>query len=150
MAATESVLTWEMLAERAMNKADAAFNASADIISNAVSTYGPQAVDMMLMVVRIDNIQQLVYGGLILLMNIILIVWFIKIFRKHLREDCNGEWLAIEPMPSLLGCIPFAVVTVSMSFMTKTIFNVWVWAGVFAPEVWVAKQIVDKIAKMAQ
>jgi hypothetical protein len=145
MATTESVLTWEILAERAMNKADAVFTASADIISNAVTAYGPQAVEMMLTVIQIDNIQRLVYGGLLFILMVTTTIIFGRQVIKHIKEDCNGVAGDCEPYPTLMLLIPFILATMTLPYQVNSFFNVWTWVGAVEPKVWVAKQVVRKI-----
>lgn len=148
---TPPVLTWEMLAERAMNKADTVFTASADIITNAINTYGPQAVDMMLTVIRLDNLQKLIYGGLLLIICVLIgIIGFFKI-NKHAKEDLDGRWSLLHG-GVLSFILIYAVFTIFLvlPFSVNTVLDVWTWVGVVEPKVWVAKQVVNKITNTLQ
>ncbi len=62
----------------------------ADAIDKAVATYGPQAVDLAMMVYRVEAIQQLVNAGVYVSISVLIAwIWLVP-FRKMVIKDLEG------------------------------------------------------------
>lgn len=124
----------------AADKASNVFEAASNIISHAVDTYGPQAVDAVLWVVRVDAIQYLVLGWVMFLMFLtsVIFVWTGFSNRKWLeRWDEMGEGRTLVTFILGVNSIP-------------RITNVWEYTAVAKPELYLAKQAVDIVKAKLQ
>lgn len=99
--------------------------------------YGPKVVDAALIVARIDAIQILVLGFCWLIGLIICVSWVVYCIKRNteLKNRSDGGWLVVAfttgLFPALCCCV--GVVTY--------LFNVFAWAGVFHPEIWIAAKV---------
>lgn len=136
----EKNIGWEQLVDKAVDKAGNVFEAVYNSISGAVTTYGPQVVDAVLWVIRIDGIQALFWGFLTLIISTIFWVKLIKFWKSG--EAGDGTFFI-----TAIGTFFSAVVVGPILY--SSVFNIWVWTQVIKPELWIAKQVVVKIEKMA-
>ena len=140
------------LVERAAAGAVNIFEASANILSNAIDQYGPTTIEGIMWIVRIDALQVLVNGWFWLFMVVGSWWWFVTgIIRRdwidRLETTIGNESSCLL---LILGGI-LSVVTVA-AFLSKIIIitNIWLYVALVKPELYVAKQAVDVvIAKMA-
>lgn len=142
------VLGWEQLADKALTNAGNVFEAVSQVISGAVANYGPSVVDAVLWVIRIDHIQPLLYGSMVLIMAIVFwIVWGRRVKKQYLAVGCDvGNMDFGTGLLTFVG--GFATLFFVIPFVISTLFNVWNWTAVVKPELWIAKQIVVKIDNM--
>lgn len=135
----------------AADKASNVFEAASNIISHAVDTYGPQAVDAVLWVVRVDAIQYLVLGWVMFLMFLtsVIFVWTGFSNRKWLeRWDKMGEGRTF--VTFILGVITLVVTFILGVNSIPRITNVWEYTAVAKPELYLAKQAVDIVKAKLQ
>lgn len=145
---TEKVLGWEQLANKALDNASNVFEAVSKSITGAINEYGATAVDAVLWVIRVDNIQKLVFGFLLLI--ILSIYWFI--FGRKLNRHINqvGRVTNIDFSMGFVTVISGVITIVLVTtVLVRTVLDAWVWVGVFKPELWIAKQVVVKIENIA-
>lgn len=127
-------------------------------IQSLVQEYGPQAVELALWTVRVDGIQELASGFLFL---IFACLWAPKVMRKTWNnileqkrryekalEEARGHYVSDDGyqfsvvMFLVIGAAPVAITT----FMAVNILSsVWSWVKVFAPMVYVAKQVTYRV-----
>lgn len=127
-------------------------------IQSLVQEYGPQAVELALWTVRVDGIQELASGFLFL---IFACLWAPTVMRKTWNntleakrnyekalEEARGQYVSNKRYESsvfmfvFIGTAPVAVTTY---MAVNTLSSVWSWVKVFAPMVYVAKQVTDKV-----
>lgn len=135
----------------AADKASNVFEAASNIISHAVDTYGPQAVDAVLWVVRVDAIQYLVLGWVMFLMFLtsVIFVWTGFSNREWLeRWDEMGEGRTL--VTFILGVITLVVTIILGVNSIPRITNVWEYTAVAKPELYLAKQAVDIVKAKLQ
>lgn len=127
-------------------------------IQSLVQEYGPQAVELALWTIRVDGIQELASGFLFL---IFACLWAPTVMRKtwnstleekrkyeKVLEEAKGQYVDDRSYQSsvfmfvVLGTAPVATTTfIAVSILS----SVWSWVKVFAPMVYVAKQVTDKV-----
>lgn len=120
-----------------------------DSIQNGVVTvagqaikYTPDVMDAALMVIRIDNIQQLIKSFVFLVLGIILIYVLYKqaiMYRKsdYYGKDSISMWIFFTAIPA---CIinPTGLIG---------ILNIWTWVGIFQPKLYIAHLLMEKVMK---
>ena len=135
----------------AADKASNVFEAASNIISHAVDAYGPQAVDAVLWVVRVDAIQYLVLGWVMFLMFLtsVIFVWTGFSNRYWLeRWDEMGEGRMF--VTFILGVITLGGSIILGVNSIPRITNVWEYTAVAKPELYLAKQAVDIVKAKLQ
>lgn len=108
--------------------------------------YAPQvakeAVDAALGVVRINGIQQLVYGFLGLALQIVLIIFFVVLLKKTAKIQDGSDRI---PAIFVLVLVEGGASLFTSMFLTVKLFNVWNWIMVYEPKLWIAKALFDKV-----
>ena len=128
----------------AADKASNVFEAASNIISHAVDVYGPQAVDAVLWVVRVDAIQALVLGWVMffLFLTSVIFVWTGFSNRNWLeRWNDMGEGRTF--VTFILGVITLVTTILLGVNSIPRIVDVWQYTAVAKPELYLAKQAVD-------
>ena len=143
------VLNIDQVIAKALDKTVDVFEAVSKTLTNAVTEYGPQAVEAVLWVIRLDHIQILATGVLWLI--VLLVFWFK--WWKVLKADYAKNNNRVEYMSTQV-CVPtffalFFTVIISLNPVVE-IFNVWNYVAVAKPEMWIAKQVVVKVESMAK
>ena len=132
------------------DKSSDIFQASSEIITKSIEKYGPQAIDAVLWVVRLDSIQVLITS----LVSLIACFIAFKIFRKiGFKKDwyCGGDNHYDES-----GVFKFFsswIATFVIIFVTfisiKNLTNVWNYVAIAKPEIYLVKQVVDVVKEKA-
>lgn len=112
-------------------------------LSDLAVSHGDEAVDLILTVARVDAASVLIYG---LLFTAVSIVWGYVSFGRYFRWAMKEAERCADPGPWLLwvftGVGPTAVSTI---IGASGILNIWAWAGVIEPKLWVAKKLLSGV-----
>lgn len=149
--------TMAAVADKALDKTDALitkvadisgnmFEAASNLVTKGIDQYGSQAIDAVLWVVRFDGIQNLIYG------LIYCIICGFLLFKIHWSKTTNIYDTNKRMDPVNYG-LPIAfgwVVTILISLVLwnagiKPVTNVWNWAMVVKPEIYLVKKTIDLI-----
>lgn len=128
----------------AAEKATNVFEAAANILTDAVATYGPQAVDAVLWVIRFDAVQYLVIRWL---MFIVSLSGAIFAWTGFTRRNWRERWIRGSGDDNVLqffmGLALFITIIVTGIHSIGRVTNVWQYVAVAKPELYLAKQAVD-------
>lgn len=128
----------------AAEKATNVFEAAANILTDAVATYGPQAVDAVLWVVRFDAVQYLVIGWL---MFIVAMSGAIFAWTGFTRRNWRRRWIEGSEgdnfLQFIMGLVLFITVILTGIHSIGRVTDVWQYVAVAKPELYLAKQAVD-------
>lgn len=108
------------------------------LATETTSKYGPVAWDTMLWLVRIDAIQYLGAGFICLGILIAILYWSIRLIKEGIKEQEERKGV-----PGIL-----LLVVGGTGFFVGTVVNlldIWNWVGLFYPELYLAKQLIDKV-----
>ena len=144
------------LIEKASAKAFDIFSAAANVLTDGIKEYGPQVVDAVLWVVRIDAIQSLLIEWLWFVVCLIILVkiirgWFYNDWNKTL-EDRNTDSADISGLQFLsvvIGVFCCVGIIVSSSY----VLDVWKYTAIVKPELYLVKKtmnIVEERMKKVQ
>lgn len=153
-----SEVTMAQVADKALDKvstvvekaADAAtdiFSAAAGIMSDAAGKYGPQVIDSVLWVVRIDAIQYLLIGWLSFFALLSYWAWVWTGFSRRNWSDRMSECSSDGGIHAILA---FSVILTLVIFSVSTvqrITDVWKYTAVIKPELYLVKKTVDMVEK---
>lgn len=131
-------------------------------LAELAEQYGPQAVDMILTIVRLENGGKLLGAAVALAVFSTAFIYGIKIFRKGLttaRAYKKEYWKASGTQSSALeaaggtdgdGYMWFgsilSVISGGLSLAALgTLTSLWIWVGLFAPELWLARKAIEKV-----
>lgn len=136
------------LISSAADKAGDIFQASSEIITNAIEKYGQQAIDAVLWVVRIDAAQVL-FSGFLLFFLAFLSIYLLKNKLKVDRGWYNGGYKE----DSMFKFLFMWGSTIAICWMFvlgfKIVTNVWYYVAVAKPEIYLVKQVVDVVKQKA-
>ena len=111
-----------------------------DRIAEIGQQYGPQAAELALNVYRIEAINNLLVGGLFLLLTIAFVAgtaWAsIKVVR--LMRDEDEELMILFASIALVGSVPSALFFLGAASRLVDAYN---WIGLWHPEVLMARQV---------
>lgn len=132
---------------KAADTATDVFQAASTVITDAVATYGPQAVDALLWVVRIDAAQQLISAALAMVGVIwgVVFVWT-GFTRREWAQRISDASEGFLYLPICAAAVIAAFVAIA-SFRTVT--NIWLYTAVIKPELYLVKQVVDVVKERA-
>lgn len=134
-----------------VEKSSSIFEAAANIITDAVMKYGPQAVDVVLWVVRIDAAQYLLIGWLMFFVSAASAVF---VWTGFSRRGWRQRWSNESDEHNIVQfCMVAPLVIMALVMGSKSIDRVtdgWQYVAVAKPELYLAKQAVDAVkAKLA-
>lgn len=142
------------------------FQAAQNTIVNAVKEYGPQAVDAVLWVVRLDNLQTLLAAWIPILILAFVARQFYKsagkdaVSKAAMDKDVSAQREAsAHPLAygSLLveseslekkvfiKYVAATVFALSTCFYIPQVTNLWLYVGVAKPELFLTKKVVDVV-----
>ena len=128
----------ELLTQKALSIFDSLQTGVAQV-GGAVVKYTPDVVEAGLTVVRIDAVQSIV-TGLVCLGLFVSCVLKIRECNKIecYWDSCNVPFVGISSVICLVvsGCIA-----------AVCLLNVWVWAGLFEPKLYIAHKIIEGVMK---
>lgn len=106
-------------------------------LAQIAEQYGPQAVDTVLYIVRLNNAGKLFEG----------VLWVgvaYALFRvsRWCAEKAEG---ADDPIYSLGGLFCGVGTLISVWVALFNLANFWNWVGLFAPELWLARKVFEKV-----
>ena len=133
--------------EKAADAATDIFSAAAGIISDGVSKYGPQVIDSVLWVVRVDAIQYLLLGWISF--AIIFGFWYF-VWTGFTRRNWDSRMSEASNDGALHVVCAIAVIVSIVFFCTSTIWrvtDVWKYTAVAKPELYLVKKTVDMVEK---
>lgn len=130
--------------EKAASMATDIFSAAAGIVTKGVEQYGPQVIDAVLMVVRIDAAQYLLIGWLTFFVCVYGL-WFIA--TGFTKRDWDNRIM------SNLGELGVVAVTVVFSTMVGVLLfsaipritDVWKYTAIVKPELYLVKKTIDLV-----
>lgn len=149
---SDKSVTWESIADKALDKAGDVFTSVSNVLNNAVTEYGPDVVNAVLWVIRIDNLQSLVIGLLFLIIYVIILrfLWINVIKKEYLR--CDREIINMDTgtifVPGLVGVI-ITFMVFGLTSVPK-VFDAWTYVGIVEPKLWIAKQVIIKLDKATE
>ena len=116
-------------------------------VEQAAVTYGPEVVEIGLWVVRIDNIQTLVWSCISFIVGLVLLHlckrWFDHV-NQVIADDSNRQ-----TGPNGIDGVLFLGLLGSGSLFLLNgffgIIKIWTWTGIFYPELYLAKQAIDAV-----
>jgi hypothetical protein len=114
-------------------------------VSKLVESWGPQAVDLVLWVVRIDAISDIFVGVVFLsfiIGSIFLIPYFYKKYSEAERAGRKYEGKLI--LCGLMIGGQIIVNFIAVIVICFTLLNFWNYVAVVKPELYLAKKVMDK------
>ena len=101
--------------------------------------HGPEAWELALLVARVDAISEIALPGIFAVMFLFSGICFSFPFRKGFKILKEGgrnadNWL-------LVGGFGVAGSVMFLGLALLELVNVWAWAGIIAPELWIAKSV---------
>ena len=129
------------LVATAANSASDIFQAAAGIVTKGVEQYGPQVIDAVLWVVRIDAIQQLVFGWAIVILSAV-IIYLINFSKGKLNLWQYGK---VSEGFSYVVCVFATLGAVAPFFLSglPKVTDVWLYTAVAKPEVYLVKRTIE-------
>lgn len=119
-----------------MDRTADAFEAFAGKIDTLATEYGPEVVDTVLWVARIDALQ--ILSATLLLAVLALLFGLATKPIAGWTKKIDPDWDS--PLP-LLGYLSGAACIVLGFIALLRVFDPWPWVGVVEPQLWIAKQI---------
>lgn len=107
---------------------------------DAAMPVAQKAYEIGLLTIQIDALQSIV-------LSIVGFIWcyvFYKLVKISIKKDWTSE-VAI-PMYVLGGLSTVGTTICSV----VTFFNIWIWVALFKPELWLAKQAIEKVLEVAK
>jgi hypothetical protein len=113
---------------------------------DAAMPVAKQAYEIGLLTLRIDAIGIFVNATLSALCICLLIFFVYKVYKwdmqVHKPDDMNKGMFTL-----FGGAVSFILSLVLFFASAHNLFNVWLWTKLFAPELWLAHQAIEKILK---
>lgn len=115
-----------------------------EAVEGAVAHHGPQAVELALLVARIDAAQALLTPLLWTAFFAVMWVWPMKrlwswaVERDHTRTDEEPPGKLVAGLASMVMAVPSSVSVIDL-------MNIYAWVGLFAPEVWIAYRAMQAV-----
>lgn len=158
-------ITWEAVADKALDKAGGIAEKTSDMmvtasksVEDAITQYGPDAINALLAVIRINHLQYLIAG--LALLIILAIYWFyaVKVIKhqynhgvilNHYTNQLDSlETPSVKNISEtyrvgILCSVAVTVFMVAMIFME--LITVWNIVAVANPKLWIVKQVVEKM-----
>jgi len=135
------------LISSAADKAGDIFQASNEIVTNAIEKYGQHAIDAVLWVVRIDAAQVLVTGFLWFFLA------FLSMYLLKNKLKVTRDWYNGDNAESLFKFLFMWGSTIAICWMFvlgfNIVTNVWYYVAVAKPEIYLVKQVVDVVKQKA-
>lgn len=139
---TEKVIDKSIdLIEKIGGSASNIFDASKKVITDAIDQYGPQAIEAVLWVVRIDAIQ-------VIVTSLFFVIVCVIIFNKCLKKFKESLLISYSEMPFIWGACMLCVAVFGF-IKFQPLINVWNYVAVVKPEVYLVKQVVDVVKNKA-
>lgn len=107
---------------------------------DAAMPVAQKAYEIGLLTIQIDALQSIV-------LSIVGFIWcyvFYKLVKTSIRNNWAPE-IAV-PMYVLGGLVTIG----STASSVVTFFNIWLWVALFKPELWLAKQAIEKVLEVAK
>lgn len=123
------------VADRAMTLIEEVAAAAKD----AVTEYGPEAWEVALWVVRVDAIGEIIVGLFLALLIVVTWCGAVRNSVEALKDDDAPPW---HIMIVTVGGFGIAVCGICSAMK---LLNVWAYAAIFAPELWLAKKAIDAV-----
>lgn len=118
------------------------FDASKKVVIDAIDQYGPQAIEAVLWVVRIDAIQTLVTALFCLILGVF-------IFKNSLDKFKSYDNNPYSDM-SVFWFISMVLSVIFVGYTMKPLIDVWNYVAVVKPEIYLVKQVVDIVKNKAE
>lgn len=136
--------TTDKVMEKTLDKADELLTSVLSGLKDLVSKYGSDAVDLGLNVIRIEGVSQILIGLVLWMFVVFGVVLFMKMndFRKHLLSE-NPKNDNFAPEFAMFVGVAISIGTGFASIFF--IFNIWNWVAIFAPQLYLAHKVVEKI-----
>lgn len=133
-----------LLISSAADKATDIFSAASNIISEGVKTYGPSVIDAVLWVVRIDALQQLLFGFLLTIFSLTAF-YLINLSKTKLQLWQHAD--ATDGF-SIGGAIVLSAALIfPLSAGVSRITDLWLYTAVVKPELYLVKRTIDLVDK---
>lgn len=123
-------------------------------VGDKVIQYGPDIADALLWVVRLDGAQRLVWG----VAAVALMIWgWRSLVSAYGRIEADMEaskasyktWDEKHYVMFWGRAIPTALISILgiVSGAVFSVINIWTYAAIFSPKLWLAREIVNKVLK---
>lgn len=116
-------VTGKTIAEQAAERALNLYDAAQGVLLNAVKEYGPDVVNAILFVVRVNAAQKLFVSIVALTVLVVCIRGCYKTLKSTRCEDTK-----------FLCCIGLIAMSVMAMFPICQLLNLWNWVALFMPE----------------
>jgi hypothetical protein len=134
-----------VIIEKAAAAANDIFSATAGIVTRGIEQYGPQVIDAVLWVVRIDAIQSLIYGWFAFIIVVASWIWIWTGFTRRNWYKRGGYDGFNTIFPSSIW-VTFSLIFTGF-FSVPRIMDVWLYTAVAKPELYLVKKTVDMVEK---
>ena len=121
-----------------------------DQVLEAAKVAIPQATDIAVQLAWVDAFQHLMYGIASIIASIltVLFVWkFFSLFMKEIKKDYHE---ACDPLVAVYFVSMIAGGVGSIAFLISgliKLLNIWVWMGLYSPQLYLIHQVIDKVVK---
>ena len=117
-----------------------------EVVEGAVAHHGPQAVELALLVARIDAAQALLAPLLWTAFFAVMWVWPMKrLWAWAVERDRNHTSHDDEPPSMVVAGVASVAIAVPSSVSVICLLNIYAWVGLFAPEVWIAYRAMQAV-----
>lgn len=107
-------------------------------IGNQTLKYAPDIQQALLAVVRVDALQHLVYG----VVAAIVVKWSYESIKKGCELNKQDKY-SVDGAGHVIAGVMLGVF--SLVSVTFTLLDVWCWAGLFDPKIYLAHKLLDKV-----
>jgi hypothetical protein len=114
---------------------------------NAAVPVAKKAYEIGLLTIQIDAVQQLVLSLICALAILGIVLGFKKIWKWdiHGKHDYNYP----EGLPSTISGLIGSITIGGLAIQAINLFNVWLWVKLFHPDLWLAKQAIEKVLEVS-
>lgn len=135
--AVKQVTTSDAVQAKVINMLDA-LQTGAVHIGEQVVKYSPDVADAVLWVIRIDGLQTILSGLVMLILSFFCIGWAKKLItwaHKYSEESSGVSYTG-----AILGC---GILIIPVFIAYDALTNIWNYVSVFEPKLYLAKRIVS-------
>jgi hypothetical protein len=117
-------------------------------VESIANKYGPTVVDTVLWVTRVEAINRLISGVLAVIVMVVVFKLWLKLWKWASTADQDDMDVGI---CQFLGTIISIVIgIVGVVVICCTLLNVWVYIALVKPELYIAKQTIDKVISISK
>lgn len=135
----------EVLVTKVAEISNNMFDAASNLLKHSIEQYGPAALDAVLWVVRINGIQELVYG-LIYTIIPLTVIYLVNLSKTRMNL---WSWIHETEGGSIVGALIATIISMLVMFMAglPRITDTWNYVAVVKPEIYLVKKAIDAVEK---